>query len=156
MAWGYWSATTVSDRGRSPRRNQQQNSSGHASHQQQNHQQQQQQQPQIPITVEERAPVVTQAYPMAMAPNNNVPMVAEFEDLHSQLSRRPSLDLGSMGPQGALAGTRIDCVKGLYEGPRAWQLFISWRSVLDGIGNVYGWFVCLQWVTSSNKLKVMF
>lgn len=125
MAWGYWSATTVSDRGRSPRRNQQQNSSGHASHQQQNHQQQQQQQPQIPITVEERAPVVTQAYPMAMAPNNNVPMVAEFEDLHSQLSRRPSLDLGSMGPQGALAGTRIDCVKGLYEGPRAWQLFIS-------------------------------
>ncbi|XP_050502153.1 atypical protein kinase C isoform X1 [Diabrotica virgifera virgifera] len=91
MAWGYWSATTVSDRGRSPRRNQN-NTSNHAQS--------------MPITIEDR-PSVSQSY-IPVNSNNNAPAPqttnVEFEEItpvHHQLSRRPSLDLG---PQGTLAG----------------------------------------------------
>lgn len=97
MAWGYWSATTVSDRGRSPRRNQ--NTSNHAQS--------------MPITIEDR-PSMSQTY-MTVNSNNNAVTAqattttttittAEFEEItpvYHQLSRRPSLDLG---PQGTLAG----------------------------------------------------
>lgn len=92
MAWGYWSATTVSDRGRSPRRNQN-STTNHAQA--------------LPLTIENRQPV-SQAYTITVNSNNNATttatQVAEFEEIstpHHQLSRRPSLDLG---PQGALAG----------------------------------------------------
>lgn len=92
MAWGYWSATTVSDRGRSPRRNQN-NTTNHTQA--------------LPVTIENRQPV-TQAYTIAVNSNNNstttTQVASEFEEVdtpHHQLSRRPSLDLG---PQGALAG----------------------------------------------------
>lgn len=83
MAWGYWSATAVSDRGRSPRRNQNQPASIPTSN--------------IPVTVEER-PAVT---PYVNSNNNTVPPPLEF-DIPATFSRRPSLDLGH-GPQGALA-----------------------------------------------------
>ncbi|RZB40760.1 hypothetical protein BDFB_001352 [Asbolus verrucosus] len=89
MAWGYWSATTVSDRGRSPRRNQ----NGTANHQQ------------LPVAVENR-PSVSQTYagaPVNSNNNNTAPTTAEFEEV-AAFSRRPSLDLTLVGPQGALAG----------------------------------------------------
>lgn len=82
MAWGYWSATTVSDRGRSPRRNQTPVSTVAS----------------IP-NVEER-PAVSQ-YSNVNSNNNTVPPPLEF-DVPATFSRRPSLDLGH-GPQGALA-----------------------------------------------------
>lgn len=94
MAWGYWSATTVSDRGRSPRRNQ----SSATNHSQS-----------MAVSVENRQPA-SQAYTITVNSNNNsttapAQMAAtEFEEIGTpqhQLSRRPSLDLG---PQGALAG----------------------------------------------------
>lgn len=91
MAWGYWSATTVSDRGRSPRRNQN-NTSNHAQT--------------MPLTIEDR-PSVSQTYTTTVNSNNNTTQIVEFEEVgtpHHQLSRRPSLDLSSMGPQGTLAG----------------------------------------------------
>ncbi|KAG5886594.1 hypothetical protein JTB14_001018 [Gonioctena quinquepunctata] len=92
MAWGYWSATTVSDRGRSPRRNQN-NFSNHTQS--------------MPITVGDRSSI-TQTYATVNSNNNantTTPQTTiEIEETalsHYQLSRRPSLDLG---PQGALAG----------------------------------------------------
>lgn len=87
MAWGYWSATAVStsDRGRSPRRNQNGATSNHP--------------PQtVPQAVEERPSVSTHNSNL----NSNNAQVSEF-DLAPSFSRRPSLDLGHMGPQGALA-----------------------------------------------------
>ncbi|XP_063917634.1 atypical protein kinase C isoform X1 [Zophobas morio] len=95
MAWGYWSATTVSDRGRSPRRNQ----NGTVNHQQS-----------MPVTIEDR-PSVSQTYagvPVNSNNNNtssstNTTVQSEFEEVPT-FSRRPSLDLTLVGPQGALAG----------------------------------------------------
>lgn len=82
MAWGYWSATTVSDRGRSPRRNQ----NGSA--------------PQtIPVTIEDRPSVSTN---YATVNTNNNTQIVEFDEAPT-FSRRPSLDLGTIGPQGALS-----------------------------------------------------
>lgn len=94
MAWGYWSATTVSDRGRSPRRN---NQNGTATH----HHHHQAAPPQSKAVVEEEPPPVTQqTYAPAAAP-----LQQEFEEeAASSFSRRPSLDLHLGGPQGALAG----------------------------------------------------
>lgn len=81
MAWGYWSATTVSDRGRSPRRNQ--NSSTVSN---------------IPVNVEERPAV--REYSNVNSNNNTVPPPLEF-DIPASFSRRPSLDLGH-GPQAVI------------------------------------------------------
>lgn len=76
MAWGYWSATAVSDRGRSPRRNQ--GATPAAS---------------MPVAVEEsRAPAVRD-YANVNSNNNTVPPPLEF-DIAPSFSRRPSLDLG--------------------------------------------------------------
>lgn len=92
MAWGYWSATTISDRGRSPRRNQ--NGTATVTHT-------------VPITtVEIERPCVSQTYSTAstvLNSNNNPQQISDYE-VAAGLSRRPSLDLGSLGPQGALAG----------------------------------------------------
>lgn len=85
MAWGYWSATTVSDRGRSPRRNQ----NGSAP------------QP-VPLTIEDRPSVSSTNY-TTVNTNNNTQPIAEF-DVAPTFSRRPSLDLSTIGPQTALAG----------------------------------------------------
>lgn len=86
MAWGYWSATTVSDRGRSPRRNQ--NGSTNQT---------------IPVTVEDRPQNAT--YATTSVNSNNNTQTLEFENNPpSNFTRRPSLDLGTMGPQGTLAG----------------------------------------------------
>lgn len=104
MAWGYWSATTVSDRGRSPRR---QTQNGTVNHHQ------------APVAantvaVEDRGPSVST---LLVNSNNNTASMpttttttssssiahSEFEEVLA-FSRRPSLDLTLVGPQGALAG----------------------------------------------------
>lgn len=118
MAWGYWSATTVSDRGRSPRRNQQNNTSNNVQT--------------MPVAIEDRPshPTVSQTYSgggggannstmssqVTVNSNNNSQTLTlssgEFEEMPiGQLSRRPSLDLGQIigggiggGPQSTLAG----------------------------------------------------
>lgn len=89
MAWGYWSATTVSDRGRSPRRGQNVSTVSN-----------------IPVTMEDRPTVstfsnVNSNNNTTMTPHNVVVPPVEF-DIGPSFSRRPSLDLGH-GPQGALA-----------------------------------------------------
>lgn len=99
MAWGYWSATTISDRGRSPRRNQ--NGTTTATSAAVAHS--------VPITtLEIERPCVSQTYSTASTViNSNNPqqqVVTDYEVAAGLLSRRPSLDLGSLGPQGALAG----------------------------------------------------
>lgn len=86
MAWGYWSATTVSDRGRSPRRNQ--NGSTPQT---------------IPVTIEDR-PSVSTNYNTTVNSNNNTQVIPEFDGPAPTFSRRPSLDLSQVGPQSALAG----------------------------------------------------
>lgn len=88
MAWGYWSATAVSatDRGRSPRRNQNGSTGSHTLQT-------------VPTTVEERPAVST--HNTNVNSNNNA-QISEF-DVAASFSRRPSLDLGNVGPQGALA-----------------------------------------------------
>lgn len=97
MAWGYWSATTISDRGRSPRRNQNGTAATVASHS-------------VPVvtTLEIERPCVSQTYSTAStvinSNNNNPQQIISDYEVATGLSRRPSLDLGSLGPQGALAG----------------------------------------------------
>lgn len=94
MAWGYWSATTISDRGRSPRRNQN-GTSTTVTHS-------------VPVTtLEIERPCVSQTYSSASTvinSNNNPQQQVSDYEVATGLSRRPSLDLGSLGPQGALAG----------------------------------------------------
>lgn len=97
MAWGYWSATTISDRGRSPRRNQ----NGTAAPATVTHN--------VPITtIEIDRPCVSQTYSTAStvvnSNNNSQHQVVGDYEIATGLSRRPSLDLGTLGPQGALAG----------------------------------------------------
>lgn len=84
MAWGYWSATSVSDRGRSPRRGQNVSTVSN-----------------IPVTIEDR-PAVS-PYTNVNSNNNTtqIPPPVEF-DIGPSFSRRPSLDLGH-GPDRALA-----------------------------------------------------
>lgn len=84
MAWGYWSATTVSDRGRSPRRNQ----NGAAVQT-------------LPVTIEDR-PSVSSTYSSVNSNNNT--QITEFDVVPTTFSRRPSLDLSLSGPQSTLAG----------------------------------------------------
>lgn len=98
MAWGYWSATTISDRGRSPRRNQNGTTTAITTHP-------------VPATttittLEIERPCVTQTYSTAstVVNSNNQTVVSDYEVATTGLTRRPSLDLGSLGPQGALAG----------------------------------------------------
>lgn len=115
MAWGYWSATTVSDRGRSPRR---QTQNGTVNHHQ------------APVAAntavaaEDRGPSIATHF--VNSNNNTAAMMmmsmttatttltttttssssiahSEFEEVLA-FSRRPSLDLTLVGPQGALAG----------------------------------------------------
>lgn len=98
MAWGYWSATTISDRGRSPRRNQ----NGTATAAPATHS--------VPITtIEIERPCVTQTYSTASTvvnvnSNNNPQHQMSDYEVATALSRRPSLDLSTLGPQGTLAG----------------------------------------------------
>lgn len=91
----------MSDRGRSPRRNQ----NGTVNHHQQS----------VAAataaaasSVVEDRPSVSQTYPgnPVNSNNNSTPTGAnsEFEETTATFSRRPSLDLSMVGPQGALAG----------------------------------------------------
>ncbi|KAF7266550.1 hypothetical protein GWI33_020059 [Rhynchophorus ferrugineus] len=105
MAWGYWSATSVSDRGRSPRRNKEPAQSNIHTSQPPIAQTQ----PQTVIkNLEEPPTVAHQNYATVIANTSTAQMApAELEEVlpDHQLSRRPSLDLAAMMvPQGTLAG----------------------------------------------------
>lgn len=133
MAWGYWSATTVSDRGRSPRRNQQNNTTNNVIQT-------------MPVQIEDRPshPSVSQQYSgggggggsgggggggsimsqVTINSNNNSQTLtmssSEFEDMPiSQLSRRPSLDLGTIIGQGGGGGGGGGGGMGVVGGPQS-------------------------------------
>lgn len=89
MAWGYWSATPVADRGRSPRRNKESSQETNNLHiQQQRHTQSQN----MVETIEDPAPISQETY-CTIIPNSSTTeqslhrVETEFEAEHHQLSR---------------------------------------------------------------------
>ncbi|KAL3273599.1 hypothetical protein HHI36_015031 [Cryptolaemus montrouzieri] len=107
MAWGYWSATTVPDRGRSPRRNQNgtnaassSGSSGGSSRLDSSSHHSHTTVPQAaaaPKTyIDNPHPSASHHHHAAPAPVNSINNAQDFEDLPPAVfSRRPSLDLST-------------------------------------------------------------